>query len=266
MSLLDNLETLYREYISVGHDGIIRNFRDGVEDTTSTTNLYLDPDHIEDGDDVKQQLEDQAPGISDEIWESLSQLAVLSSSDKEGMFDEIANAFKDGGPAALSHETLTTDDGTRICIINEPSRDVDQKEELINAFSGHFDNLDKDRAESVPGGDIDYARAVGVHEGTHCEQDDDEYLTQREKEIDADEAALKDQLSRGNTSVAKTIYEAREVGARNGADLDHQTADKIKFGELKEQFYPEARGARTEPSAQPSGPQPKADATFNAGM
>ena len=264
MSMSESINNFFREHVAVYHEGVLEEFREGVEDASSTKNIFVDPDSIEDAEALKQHLEAQHPGITDQLWQTFKDEGLIRPANPDAMFEIMASRFVDAGPAALRHDQLQTEDGQHICIINEPSRDYDQKEEMVNAIRANFDDLDQNI--SVPGGDIDYARAIGVHEGTHCDQDDENYASVREKEIDADIAALKDQLERGNTSVAKEIYEAREIGALNGSDYAHQTASGINYDKvLKDTFNAQAQG-ETEPQHTPSHPKVGTEPGFDLGM
>lgn len=243
MGIFEAIKVYFEEYINVDHDNIVEAYHEGADDVTSTKNVFIDPDTIHSGDDLKQQLESQHPGITDQLWQFVPDMMKSVPDNKDEMLDQLAYHSRGNGAYGWANdEYLVAENGQHLCIINEDPRIMDTKEEIINSIRGN--DLDKDI--EVPGKDVDYARAIGVHEGTHCEQDKDNFDSERALEVDADRAMLKNLLEHGKTSVAKELYEARAVGANNGADKAHKTASKIDFEKLKEQFNREADGEKSQ--------------------
>lgn len=197
-------------------EAAIAAYEEGVEQASDIPVIYIDPkeftgDMQKDIEILREQLKKQAPGF------------LANSTDAE-----LAGwvwISRTAGPFAAQ---IPYNNGT-YCLVNKPPFFMDEKDEIAALISG----VDKDLLGYIPGTDILWNRAVGIHEGTHCSQPyedpEDSYniffpdwvqiLTD---EARADRAALDDLESNGLYEMAQAYIDYRALAASQ--DPGHATS------------------------------------------
>lgn len=198
-----------------------RDFEAGVLQTSSVPVIFIDPKGLngtplDNPGLLRDQLDAQLPGLADEM----------------GPFvDVLAEKSLVAGPFALPFEFQ----GEKYCLINKPPHFLDEKHEMVEAFSNGL------ASPNAPGTDSLWNLAVGVHEGQHCNQAFNEAaMAYPEKlpsiilsaEADADRATIDYLQSIGADDMAQALKDYRAI--RASADPEHATSALVdRFGEIQ---------------------------------
>jgi hypothetical protein len=195
----------------------------GVEETSDIPLIYVDPKSYALGSDwgdrdrFIQQIESQVPGATQALLDRVS-LA------QEEDLNDLVSDWGEASPAALNGIVVG---GQEYCIINKPSDEWDTKADIV---SMSLDNADE-MLGNVPGNDMDWNRAVGNHEGEHCNKTHDGYseADTLNEEARADRSTIKNLIENDLSDVALAFKDLRHLGSVSGYDVEHATG--ILLGE-----------------------------------
>lgn len=208
----------------------VDDFKDAVRETAGVPVVFLDPDkfnrrhyestgsvHPDDVQRVREMLEEQLPGITNGVSNADLETAVQLSLTS-GPFAVRAEMVPPSGSSATP---------VPICIVNEPGRLMDHKNELMPMLS----RQDLERIREIPGWDDHWDRIIGIHEGTHCNDPPlntsgmtpDQLSTEvLRSEVRADQASIDWARRNGLNEIAQAMIDYRALGAAD--DPLHATA------------------------------------------
>lgn len=233
----------------------IDDFKDSVRETSGVPAIFMDPDqfnrrhyettgnvHPDDVDKMRRMLERQMPGITNNTSnDDLKSLVAISLT--RGPMAQRAELTPPAGSAAAP---------LAICIVNEPGRLLNHKDEILPLIS----RQDLERIREIPGWTDHWERIVGIHEGTHCNDPlinpsgmtPDQLSTEiLRRETLADRAAVDWARRNGLNDMAQTWIDMRALGAIDASDPEHATAILIdKPGPVTIDHVNAARNLRSE--------------------
>ncbi|GJL85182.1 MAG: hypothetical protein DHS20C02_09570 [Micavibrio sp.] len=198
-------------------------FKMGAEESSTLPVIYIDStqltgNQLENGDILRDMLEEQAPGITQNA--SSAQLM------------EIAAFAKHGGPFALTIK----DNSLEVCVVNELTgyeRDMDS---LMQKALGPG-------LAPFPGFNEHWQHGIGIHEGEHCNQPptsaaipfSEQFIEMLGKEAGADDSAYKYFDRRGFEDMAQAWQDFRAINTV--FDTAHATNGIAPLNATNEQVF-----------------------------
>ncbi len=221
-------------------------FEEGVEDTSNLPVIFIDPDHLQHdnmqkniqaiSETVNKQFRDIFPDTPENI-NPLKDAVVTEPGDtpkdiplaenRHGI-KKLVSALQDAGPAAMP----ITINGQKVCLVNKPGHvytpngqspfiNMKNKDEVMSSLA----HTPQEDLKNIKGTEGDIQRAIGVHEGTHCNQavtKQSDTKAVLESEAWGDHHAREDLIKRGKPEVAESLKDVRVLGAAR--DHSHATA------------------------------------------
>lgn len=188
----------------------VDDYKEGVQAASQYPAIFVDSDALgraeyfktgeipEDSlDKLKQIFRDQIPDISDEDVNNLTRSDVRS--------------FLEKGPAAAAIEY----NGQKYCIAVEQPSDLDYKTEFLPVIA----KKNMEQLKEIPGWSDHWDYGIGVHEGTHCNQDlfaNRSTLETLKFEIGADQAKINWLNSEGHKEMAQALKDYRSLSLTSG--------------------------------------------------
>lgn len=199
-------------------------FMHGVEETSDIPVIYVSPKHFASNDPNIQaqsftaQIEQQVPNVTLALAQRLAQKSNLSATEISEVIEAHADMIKDSSPTALNKIIVGDQE---YCLVSKPGPDWDTKAELITKTSGLINPV----LEHFPGNDKDWNRAVGYHEGEHCNKQQDAYSDseQLDEEGRSDRSAIHTLEQRQQSDIALAYKDVRHLGSAIGNDPVHAT-------------------------------------------
>ncbi len=233
----------------------IDDYKDAVRQTSGVPAIFMDPDafnrkhyestgnvHPDDIDKMKRMLERQMPGITKNSTDA-DMRALVEISLTRGPMAQRAELTPPAGSTAAP---------LAVCIVNEPGRLLNHKNEILPLIS----RQDIERIREIPGWTDHWERIVGIHEGTHCNDPlidpsgmtADQLTTEvLRRETLADQAAVDWARRNGLNDMAQTWIDMRALGAIDATDPEHATAILIdRTGPVTLDHVNAARNLRSE--------------------
>jgi len=228
----------------------IDDYQDGVRDTSSKPVIFTDPNDFDltlkdiiksnvkredvakgqfkispkDRETMREMLEDQHPGITSGQTNREIEIMVYQSV-KRGPFADIFMK-----------------DGVEVCIVNELLEEIDHK----NEFMPHIAATSLEKLGVIPGWNDHWQRAIGIHEGEHCNQIFPDVSKMSEADIDihvlnmeagSDIKAIKWLKENGHPEIAQALHDYRALGANR--DPTHATSIFLENEGGNIQVWPE---------------------------
>ena len=205
-------------------------YEKGVEETSDVPIIYVAPKEFasEDWDEqaqkIAEQIERQVPGATDAILERLG--------SEVSHIGEVAEDLKSASPSALTNIMVGDQE---YCLIIKPNNEWDTKAEIVTALSGEIDGV----LNNTPGTDKDWNRAVGNHEGEHCNKpkDTNDVLDALNEEARADRSALQELSSRAQHDIALAYKDMRHLGSASGHHIVHATGPLLHNDHNSSHFH-----------------------------
>ncbi len=216
-------------------------YKEGVEQTSSVINTYVDPDMFADaladagidydslsqnnsfidnytnlllsspdkasklrsdmGEILKESLEKQQPGLTQALLDKAKSL------DSETDIESLAVAIMSKGPMAIDNIPLN---GKTYGIAVLPSEALDSKDEAIDFLINDGITYDKNTLDAIkdnmPGTDADWAKIIGMHEGQHLDAKDSGKgsVNELQSEAEADQRIISE--IRSSISETSNLY------------------------------------------------------------
>lgn len=202
---------------------IHNDYKLGVKQTTKETVVYINPNKFDlehrdthgyvstdDVEIIKDMLDKQIPGLSQKYTDVQLMINI--------------HDFLDMGPLVIRENF----NGQKICIINEIHDEFANKNGLGKDLARSHSSLIK----HVPGHYDTWERAVGIHEGDHCEQTHNgRPLSSLLGEAESDQKTYDWLEQNGYKKIAQAHTDYRALGAATSGDLAHSTGIFTKVGE-----------------------------------
>lgn len=142
----------------------------------------------------------------------------------------------DSTPAALPFEidingidpSVTAQEMVKVCVVMEEDWYSDSKEEMVTILSG----VPVDKLKNIPGSEALWDKAVGIHEGTHCERPQAPVTVQDTltDEVRADMNAVSWLRDNGHKDVAEALIDYRILGSVHKIDVVHADGMALQLG------------------------------------
>ena len=219
------MTSIFEDFVSIFRD----DFEHGVEETSNSPVIYLDPNEfdLEHYDNTGNVHPDDIQKARDMFQEQ----GIDTTKATDGQVRAIIVQSLTRGPFAAGNVTLDTVGGGSddFCVVNKPLDELDHKNEIIPLFSAQ----DLEDIQEIPGWDDHWDRVIGIHEGTHCNQNmSTAGMTQAQEEMavlgweaEADQAAIDWLRENGKDDMAQAIIDYRILAVAEFPNVhaDHAT-------------------------------------------
>ncbi len=219
MGFFDDFASIFRD-----------DYKHGVEETSNDPVIHIDPNEFD-----LEHFANTGSVHPDDIQKArdmFEEQGIDTSSATDAQMRALVAQSLARGPFAAGNLTLDTVDGGTgtFCIVNGQLDEIDHKNEIMPLFSAQ----DLEDIQEIPGWDDHWDRVIGIHEGTHCNQNmNTAGMTPAQREMailgweaEADQAAINWLRENGKDDMAQAIIDYRilAVAEDPSTHADHATS------------------------------------------